>query len=277
MGATTSMTIPMVGLTGVRQTVNANLTPAQTTWNLRSALNVAALNCLDVKHTGLVENYGAFLKRNAKELSAANRALQSEFRQRYGATYRDVQDSYMTQVYNYFALPPAKGDFCDMSFTISNELLQIAPKDLDTFAAIALPRIEAVFEDFFRAYEQYRVDLTAWDSQYGPPTVTTTVQGYTNPLDPSVTVAPGTTLVDSMPATAPIEAAGEPQAPVEIPPATGQVPVVIATGETTPEGEPVTTLPTQGPIFQSGEVVQGEVTSADEPETAAPEDDKPVP
>ncbi len=270
------MTIPMVAASGVRQTVNANLTPAQTTWNLRSALNVAALNCLDLEYTGLVDNYGTFLDRNARELSAANRALQSEFRQQYGGTYRDAQDSYMTKVYNYFALPPAKSDFCDVAYTISGEVITIPPSDLDTFASMALPRIEGVFEDFFRAYEQYRVDLRAWNSQYGSPTVGTTVQGYVNPLNPAVKVEPDQTVVDATPATSPVSPPGGAQAPVEIPPATGQEPVVIATGETSPDGEPVVTLPTEGPIFQSGEVVQGE-TDLGEEAGAEEEDDKPVP
>ena len=257
------MTIPPTGELGVRQTVNANLTPAQTTWNLRSALNVAALNCLEPEYTGLVDNYGNFLTRNAKELSATNRALQSEFRQRYGATYRDVQDSYMTQVYNYFALPPAKDAFCDVAFQISQNVALIEPSDLDTYASVALPQIESVFEDFFRSYEQYRVNLQAWDSQYGPPTVTTTVQGYVNPLDPSVDVAPGETVVGAMPATEPVvQTSGQPQAPVDLPPASSQTPIIIA-GDTDPvTGEVQTTLPTEGPIFQSGEVVQGDAAAA---------------
>ena len=266
------MTIPMVAATGVRQTVNANLTPAQTTWNLRSALNVAALNCIEPQYAGLVDNYGAFLKRNARELSATNRALQSEFRQRYGGTYRDVQDAYMTQVYNYFALPPAKSEFCRTASAVSTDLLAIAPTDLDTFAAVALPRIESVFEDFFRAYEQYRVDLRAWDSQYGSPAVTTTVQGYTNPLDPTVTVPPGETVVGSMPATAPVTVAGETSVPLDVPPASDRTPVVVTTGETDAAGEPVVTLPSSGPIFQSGEVVQGEAAVGSDDD-----DDKPVP
>ena len=258
------MSVPLVAASGVRQTVNANLTPAQTTWNLRSALNVAALNCQAPQHAMLVDNYGAYLKAHARELSATNRALESEFRQRYGATFRDVQDSYMTQVYNYFALPPAKDEFCDVANAVSAEIIGVPQGDLEVFSATALPRVEAVFEDFFRAYERYRVDLRAWDSQYGPPTVTTTVQGYTNPLDPSVEVQPGETLVGAMPATTPVGVAGETQAPVDLPPATAQTPVVIATGETGGNGEPVVTLPTSGPIFQSGEVVQGEQTSTDD-------------
>ena len=260
MGATTGMTIPLVA-NGVRQTVNANLTPSQTTWNLRSALNVAALNCPEPMRTSIVDNYGAFLKRNARQLSATNRALQSEFRQKYGATYRDVQDSYMTQVYNYFALPPALKNFCDVSYSVSQEVLLAEPNTLDSFAAVALPRIESVFNDFYRAYEQYRVDLAAWDSRYGPPSVTTTVQGYTNPLDPRVNVAPGQTLVNSMPATAPRSATISTQAP----PASAQQPVVVAT-QNPATGETTTALPTQGPIFQSGEVVQGQVGPVDTPD-----------
>ncbi len=236
------MTIPMVGPDGVRQTVNANLTPAQTTWNLRSALNVAALNCLKPRHAGILPGYKSFLDNNVRKLSATNRALQSEFRQRYGATYRDVQDSYMTQVYNYFALPPALDDFCDMSLAVVMEMPAAGGEDLDLYAARALPRIEGVFDSFFRAYEQYRVDLTAWNAQYGPPTITTTVQGYANPLNPATSVPAGSTVVGSMPATQPVTVANDPQAPVAIPPAIGTDQV----------------LPTSGPIFRSGEIVQGE-------------------
>lgn len=257
MNATAGMTIPMVAATGVRQTVNANISTAQTTWNLRSALNVAALNCLDPEYTGLVDNYGAFLKRNAKVLSSTNRALRGEFRERYGQSYLDDQDAYMTKVYNYFALPPAKNEFCEVSFAISKEALQVVPDDLDTFAATALPRIEGVFEDFFRAYEQYRVDLQAWNSQYGASPVTTTVQGYATAMDPAAGVT-----TDAMGNSVPIGTLGstltDVQGPVDEEPAPGQAPIVIATGDTAPDGEPVLTLPTEGPIFRSGEVVQGE-------------------
>lgn len=257
MNATAGMTIPMVAATGVRQTVNANISTAQTTWNLRSALNVAALNCLDPEYTGLVDNYGAFLKRNAKVLSSTNRALRGEFRERYGQSYLDDQDAYMTKVYNYFALPPAKNEFCEVSFAISKEALQVVPDDLDTFAATALPRIEGVFEDFFRAYEQYRVDLQAWNSQYGASPVITTVQGYATAMEHAAGVT-----TDAMGNSVPIGTLGstltDVQGPVDEEPATGQAPIVIATGDTAPDGEPVLTLPTEGPIFRSGEVVQGE-------------------
>lgn len=261
MGATTAMMIPMVAGNGVRQTVNANISSAQMTWNLRSALNVAALNCRDFEHNGIIENYGAFLKRNDRQLSATNRALQTEFRDRYGNTFRDAQDTYMTQVYNYFALPPAMDNFCDVSFAISQEALLADPKDLDSFAARTLPRIESVFEDFFRAYERYRVDLAAWNSQYGPPTATAMTTGYTNAVYPGATVQP---TVGPSPITQPVIVAGEAQATVATP-STAQQPVVIAPATTA-------SLPTQGPIFSSGEIVQGETP----PVVAAPSAQSPV-
>ena len=73
----------------------------------------------------------------------------------------------MTQVYNYFALPPARADFCNVMLGIANEYIAAPPEDANLFAASGLARIEAVFDRFFRAYEQYRVDSSAWDLRYG--------------------------------------------------------------------------------------------------------------
>ncbi len=163
------MTIPLVGVDGVRQTVNAHLTPAQATWNMRSALNVAALNCLEPRHVMILENYKSFLKTHAKTLSAANKASLNEFRAKHGASsYRNMQDAYMTQVYNYFALPPALDQFCDAALMVSNELAAVPAGQLESFSTRALPQLEAVFEGFFRSYEQYRRDVAAWDAQYNP-------------------------------------------------------------------------------------------------------------
>lgn len=151
----------------MRMTVNRNISPAQELWNLRSGLNVAALNCLRPQHAMLVENYRTFLKLHSRELAATNRKLADEYRQKHGRSFRDRQDAYMTQVYNYFALPPALPDFCDVALALSDEVVQVKPGQLGVFSATALPRMEAVFENFFSAYEKYRVDLAAWDSRYG--------------------------------------------------------------------------------------------------------------
>ena len=161
------MFIPPADAFGTRQTVNTNLSSAQMVWNLRSAMNVAALNCLRPGDEPILTAYSDMLKSFARPLSATNRALDSEFRQKYGASYATVRDQYMTQVYNYFALPPVMAELCDTAVAVSNEYLQAKPEDFDVYAAMTLPRFEQRFLGFFGEYERWRQDVAAWDARYG--------------------------------------------------------------------------------------------------------------
>jgi hypothetical protein len=172
------MAIPRVTSTGVRETVNTGISEQQALWNVRSGLNVAALNCLRSEHAALVENYRTFLKRHSRQLAATNSALAREYRNKHGRSYRDQQDAYMTRVYNYFALPPVLPEFCDVAHQLSHEVVQVKPGELDTFAMQALPRMEAVYQNFFSAYEKYRVDLAAWDARFGSSGVRTLEATY---------------------------------------------------------------------------------------------------
>ena len=230
MGAVALMAIPPLNALGVRQTVNTGLTPAQTTWNLRSALNVAALNCLEPEYAAMTANYGAFLKTHARHLTSTNRALEKEYRDRYGAAFRDPQDSYMTQVYNYYALPPVKPSFCRVAYSISQEALTVPPAELDAFAATALPRIEAAFEEFFAAYDSYRTNLAAWEAEYGPPPVNTLIV-----IDPAAP-QPGESLPASPAPSGPIilSQQAQPPAMIETAPSTSTTqPVLVLPSETT--------------------------------------------
>lgn len=166
-GAAENLKVPSLDAFGQRRTVNYRLSPAQTTWNLRSAFNVAALNCLDPKYEPIVVAYRSFLKNNARKLKATTKTIDEEFRKKYGGTYRIEQDAYMTQVYNYFALPPTLKNFCDASLVMSQEAVSIVPAELDAFSGRWLPHLESVFEQFFLSFEAYRVAVTQWDAQYG--------------------------------------------------------------------------------------------------------------
>lgn len=168
MSAATMMAIPGIGADGTRQTINSGITPAQTTWNLRAALNVAALNCQDAQYANLLPNYSAFLTNFSRPLKAANDTITREFRDRFGGrSYRAEQDSYMTRVYNFYALPPAQRNFCQAALDVSAESLAVAAADLESFSARSLPKLNFAFEDFFRSYEQYQVDLANWNATYG--------------------------------------------------------------------------------------------------------------
>ena len=167
-GAAPMMMLPAVGLDGNRLTINSGLTSAQTTWNLRSALNVAALNCLEPQHAAILGNYTQFLTRFERPLRATSNTVLEEFRDRYGRSQGQSEfDSYMTQVYNYFALPPAIDQFCDTALRVSSDSTLVVPADLDSFAARALPQLEVVFQDFFRSYANYENSLASWNATYG--------------------------------------------------------------------------------------------------------------
>lgn len=168
VGAPAGLIVPRIGADGVRQTINANITPAQATWNFRSAYNVAALNCLKPQHTDILVGYRAFLKANARGLTSANRGVDGDFRARYGASFVRPREAYMTQVYNYFAYPPTLAAFCDTALGVSRESITVKPADLASFSARSLARLEAVFEQFYRGYEQYRADAALWDAKYAP-------------------------------------------------------------------------------------------------------------
>ncbi|HTN14258.1 MAG TPA: hypothetical protein VL094_05585 [Sphingomonadaceae bacterium] len=165
--ASADMAIPVLGADGVRQTVNANLSPLEAVWNFRSAWNVAALNCLDSRYQPILDGYKALLTKHAKRLSKVNADIDKQYRKEFGAKATRTREAYMTQVYNYFALPPAREYFCDAALQVSQEALTTPPADIDAFALAGLPRMESAFEHFFQDMEKYRVAVADWDSKYG--------------------------------------------------------------------------------------------------------------
>ncbi|MCB2061610.1 MAG: hypothetical protein KDE21_13940 [Novosphingobium sp.] len=182
MGAAPNLVTPPVDASGVRHTVNVGLSNNQIVWNLRSAYNVAALNCQKPEHAGILEGYSTFLKSHSRELSSVNRELDRSFKSEHGSNYIRARESYQTQVYNYFAFPPTLPAFCDAVLAMSRREQAAEPSDLDAFAASSLPQIESVFGAFFNSYDQYRTDLAAWEARYGGGSVT----GFATPPSQSV-------------------------------------------------------------------------------------------
>ena len=169
-GASYAMVLPPLGPDGQWITANSGLDTDSTLWHFRSAWNVAALNCLEVAEEGpILAGYTRFLTQYRRQLTVANTAIDARFRREHGSRNAAVRarEAYMTQVYNYFALPPARGDFCSIALQVANEFLLAQPEDPKAFAAAALPRYEAAFQNFFRLYAQYQVDSGAWDTRYG--------------------------------------------------------------------------------------------------------------
>lgn len=168
MGAQADMTIPPVDAAGARHTVNSGISTSQAVWNLRSAFNVAALNCLEPEYAPILAGYKRFLGVYAKPLAAANREIDASFRtQHSGRAAIVARETYQTQVYNFFALPPVKTGFCNAAMELSAELATVDASQFNTYSFSGLAKMEAPFKTFFDSYDKYKADLAAWQARYG--------------------------------------------------------------------------------------------------------------
>ena len=163
--------VPLMRPDGTRQTVNSQVGPVQTVWNLRSAYNVAALGCQRPEHAEILVGYKRFLKIYKVGLLKANRGVDADYRKRFGTAFIRPREAYMTQVYNYYAFPPTLPIFCDAALTMARESMTLKPLDLTAFAQRYVPQFDLVYANFYRSFDQYKADAGAWDAKYAPVTV----------------------------------------------------------------------------------------------------------
>ncbi len=181
MGASPNFVSPPIGADGFYRSPVRGVSPAQTVWNLRAAYNVAALNCNATQFPTMIEGYRAFLRVHARGLAAANRASDAEYRARHGARFIAPREKYLTEVYNHFALPPTVPDFCNALQGLAQEAQTIPAAQLEAFAGRSMVRIEAVFDNFYRSMDQYRVELAAWNAKYAAPAPATVPVAVSGP------------------------------------------------------------------------------------------------
>ena len=168
-GAHYVMTMPTRGPDGKRITVNSGLTDDQTVWNLRSAWNVAALNCLGAEYDPILQGYRTFLTKNVKSLKAINDRIEKTYTNRFKVK-RDAmiaRDGYTTQVYNFFAEPAARAGFCRAALDMSNRAVLAPPSDPLAFAKANFDGLMVPFEQFFDEYEVYQRASSEWDAKWG--------------------------------------------------------------------------------------------------------------
>ncbi|HEX9954531.1 MAG TPA: hypothetical protein VGB48_04845 [Allosphingosinicella sp.] len=100
---------------------------AHLVWNLRSGLNVAALQCQFSPWLRAVANYNGILAHHSVELAAAYTAVNGYFKRIHGAKGQKAFDDYSTITYNNFAAITAQMGFCQTATNIAKSALQ-APK-----------------------------------------------------------------------------------------------------------------------------------------------------
>ena len=168
-GAAYRMDIPARNAAGQRLTVNHDLDESETVWHMRSAWNVAALNCLGPNDKQITDAYGAFLKKFPNGLAAANRELDQRYRNQFGAGNAGIRarEEHSTQVYNYFTLPGARTDLCAVARQVAADFENWEGDDVKAYSALHLPLFEKTYLDFFDEYERYQTASAEWDRLYG--------------------------------------------------------------------------------------------------------------
>jgi hypothetical protein len=172
--------LPAFGADGARQTPNRGLSRDEAIWNFRSAINVAALNCQGPIWGAIAQNYNKMIVVHKTRLNQSNLAVDNEYRKRFpGQNALRVRDTRSTELYNFFALPPVREEFCNISLRQSAEVLALPVAGFPDYAVSALNETDNIFQRFYEAYAKYERDLADWNLKYGTqppaaPIVTTT-------------------------------------------------------------------------------------------------------
>lgn len=204
-GAASSMTIPPIGVDGVRVTPNRFLTPDENIWHFRSALNVAALNCQGPVWGQIAVEYNKFIVVHKTRLAQVGKAIDRAYVSRYpGQNGLRVRDSKMTDLYNYFALPPVKAEFCDASLRRVTEANAVPSATLIDYSPGALAELDGVFIRFFDAYLLYERNLADWNLKYAPsPAIQPVFVPNSQPLAPQPVFVSGSQPVAPQPVFVP--------------------------------------------------------------------------
>lgn len=146
-------------------TPNVGLGPLETMFNVRSALNVAALSCVTASNTAQRDGYNQFLKTHKTVLANANKAIDAKYRREHGSDGLRIRDTRMTKLYNHYAYPPIKAAFCAKTARYLAAANALPSKELEAWSLGALADIEQDFQNHFRRIEAFQVELRDWQQQ----------------------------------------------------------------------------------------------------------------
>lgn len=100
---------------------------ANAVWNVRAALNIAALQCQFSTFLATVRNYNDALRQHGNELEHARATMVAHFKRYDKARAQDSFDRYTTQTYNSFSTLDAQLAFCDRA-ALAGRLVLTIPK-----------------------------------------------------------------------------------------------------------------------------------------------------
>lgn len=116
---------------------------AHAIWNIRAALNVAALQCQFSPFLATVKNYNDFLKHHSDELVRAQKTLVGHFRRYDGGRAVNSFDQYTTRTYNSYSTLDAQYKFCEAGGVAGRQVLAVGKGKLGAEALRRNPEIRA--------------------------------------------------------------------------------------------------------------------------------------
>ncbi|KTE02316.1 hypothetical protein, partial [Sphingopyxis sp. H115] len=191
--ASLTQILPGRGIDGRFITANSGVTGDRAFWQLKIGLNVAAIGCRGLEETSLVSAYNNIIKTHGKVIKSTEKSVIAQLGKENKNNGIAPRDRLSTQLFNYFAQPPAQRDFCVRANEIAQIVSTMPTAQLVEQAPTHLARLDQPFIDFYEAYAKYQADVVAWDAKYAPPPP---IMSAPAPIGPAITngaAAPGAT------------------------------------------------------------------------------------
>lgn len=167
--AATTQILPGRSFDGRFVTANSNITGDRAFWQMKIALNVAAIGCRGLEEATMVSGYNMIIKNHGKTIKSTEKAVISQLGKETKTNGVAARDRLSTQLFNYFAQPPAQAAFCARANEVAQIVATTPAADVVAQAPGHLARLDQPFIDFYEAYARYQLDVMEWDARYAPP------------------------------------------------------------------------------------------------------------
>jgi hypothetical protein len=166
--------LPGRGIDGRFVTANSNISGDRAFWQLKIGLNVAAIGCRGLEETTLVSAYNNIIKAHGKAIKSTEKTVITQLGKENRNNGIAARDKLSTQLFNYFAQPPAQRGFCARANEIAQLVSATPTAQVIEQAPTHLARLDQPFHEFYEAYAKYQADVVAWDAKYArPPAIMT--------------------------------------------------------------------------------------------------------
>lgn len=167
--ASLTQILPGRGIDGRFVTANSSISGDRAFWQLKIALNVAAIGCRGTEEATLVSAYNNIIKAHAKVIKSTEKTVISDLGKANKTNGIKERDRLSTQLFNYFAQPPAQRAFCARANEVAQLVSATPTAQIIEQSPAHLARLDQPFLDFYEAYARYQLDVAAWDAKYAPP------------------------------------------------------------------------------------------------------------